>query len=331
MKYNDNGLWKDINIKVADTLPVGTIIPFAGSTLPANYMECDGSAISRIEYASLFAAIGTTYGSGDGSTTFNLPNLKGKVPVGYDSSDNDFDTIGETGGEKTHTLTTDEIPSHKHNTWEGANSSYSLLDSHATGASVSGYGANLNSITAKKMETSSIGGGLAHNNLQPYMVTKYIIKVLDVQAGGVRSETLPIGTEVEFEGNVSDIPAGWEQISEPANILWTNTTPTLDITTRTITLSSSDYDMLEIIYCYSKTNNESISSVRIPKGKSAQLLAIQPANSFSFVGRLMSYNSDTSYTIGEGLLCQGDNNTVTSNTTGCIPLYVIGYKTGLFS
>ena len=63
-------------------------------------MICDGRAVSRSDYSELFAVIGTTYGSGDGSTTFNLPNLKGRVPVGKDSSQTEFDTIGETGGSK---------------------------------------------------------------------------------------------------------------------------------------------------------------------------------------------------------------------------------------
>jgi microcystin-dependent protein len=62
----------------------------------------------------LFAAIGTTYGAGDGSTTFNLPNLKGRVAVGRDAAQTEFDALGETGGAKTHTLTTAEMPSHTH-------------------------------------------------------------------------------------------------------------------------------------------------------------------------------------------------------------------------
>lgn len=81
-------------------IPVGGIVQFAGGSSPANWMLCDGTAISRTTYASLFSVLGTSYGSGDGSTTFNLPNLKGRIPVGRDASQTEFDVLGETGGTK---------------------------------------------------------------------------------------------------------------------------------------------------------------------------------------------------------------------------------------
>ena len=93
-----------------DTLPIGSITAYGKETAPANWLICDGSAVSRTAYADLFAVIGTKYGEGDGSTTFNLPNLKGRVPVGLDGSDTDFKPIGKTGGEKAHTLTVYELP-----------------------------------------------------------------------------------------------------------------------------------------------------------------------------------------------------------------------------
>lgn len=94
--------------------PAGSITQYAGSSAPTGWLLCDGSAVSRTTYSDLFSLISTTYGVGDGSTTFNLPDLKGKIPVGYNSSDGDFDALGETGGAKTHTLTSDEMPSHTH-------------------------------------------------------------------------------------------------------------------------------------------------------------------------------------------------------------------------
>src|SRR5690606_11752046 len=75
---------------------------------------CDGSAVSRTDYADLFEVIGTSYGVGDGSTTFNLPNLQGRVPVGLDTGQTEFNALGKTGGAKTHTLTIDQMPSHSH-------------------------------------------------------------------------------------------------------------------------------------------------------------------------------------------------------------------------
>jgi microcystin-dependent protein len=200
MKYNDNGLWKTLNVKVTDTLPVGTIMPYAGTTIPSNYMKCEGQELSRIEYDILFSAIGTTYGAGDGTTTFNLPNLKGRVITGIDSNDTDFDVLGEKGGEKTHTLTIQEIPSHSHQ----------FLFDQTPGSNIDAVQVGGSSAWAR--DTTSRGGDQPHNIMQPYIVLNYIIKVLDAPATGIRSETLPVGTVIDYEGDT--IPVGWEQIEE---------------------------------------------------------------------------------------------------------------------
>lgn len=201
MKYNDNGLWKTLNVKVTDTLPVGTIIPYAGSTIPSNYMKCEGQALSRIEYDILFSAIGTTYGVGDGTTTFNLPNLKGRVITGLDHTDTSFDTLGEKGGEKTHTLTVEEMPRHSHQAPRGNDANVG----HQTGWFPCDD-------VATEVPIGYTGGNQPHNNLQPYIVLNYIIKVLDAPATGIRSETLPVGTVIDYEGD--NIPVGWEEIEE---------------------------------------------------------------------------------------------------------------------
>lgn len=67
-------------------VPTGAILPYGGATAPTNYLLCDGSAVSRTTYSALFAVLSTNYGVGDGSTTFNLPNLKGRFPLGYSAS-----------------------------------------------------------------------------------------------------------------------------------------------------------------------------------------------------------------------------------------------------
>lgn len=95
-------------------VPIGSVTMFGGSSAPTGWLLCDGSAVSRTTYAALFAVISDSYGVGNGTTTFNLPNLKGRVPVGRDSTDNQFDVLGESGGAKTHTLTSAEMPSHTH-------------------------------------------------------------------------------------------------------------------------------------------------------------------------------------------------------------------------
>lgn len=84
-------------------LPVGAITPYAGASAPAGFLMADGSAVSRTQYSDLFSVIGTAYGAGDGSTTFNLPNMKGSIPVGLDTSQTEFNSLGKVGGSKTNT------------------------------------------------------------------------------------------------------------------------------------------------------------------------------------------------------------------------------------
>lgn len=153
--------------------PVGVINPFGGATAPEGWLLCDGQAISRTDYADLFDVIGTAFGSGDGSTTFNVPDMRGKVPVGFNSSETEFDNLGETGGEKTHTLITSEMPAHNHRitpynqTVNTTGGGYGVTSWQQSGASY-----NLN--------TETVGGGSAHNNLQPYNTVNFIIKAKHV-------------------------------------------------------------------------------------------------------------------------------------------------------
>src|SRR6266576_3216195 len=96
-----------------DIFPSGVILHYAGSAAPTNWLICDGTAVSRSTFAALFAIIGTTYGAGDGSTTFNIPDMRGKIAVGKHTSGT-FQTLGQTGGEENHTLISGEMPVHNH-------------------------------------------------------------------------------------------------------------------------------------------------------------------------------------------------------------------------
>ena len=97
----------------AQAVPAGVISQYAGSEAPGGYLICDGSAVSRTTFSALFTAISTTYGVGNGTTTFNLPNLQNRIPVGR-GADVAFDVLGETGGSKTVTLAEANMAPHTH-------------------------------------------------------------------------------------------------------------------------------------------------------------------------------------------------------------------------
>ena len=150
-----------------DAAPVGAMFDYPSLIPPTGYKICDGSALSRTEYSELFSVIGTTYGSGDGSTTFNLPNRLGRLSIGYNSEDSDFNTLGKTGGSKTHTQTVDEMPSHNHQ----------LLGNNNTGgkAETVPYGSQATGTSMYAIKAT--GGGQAMNIMNPYIVSCPIIKV----------------------------------------------------------------------------------------------------------------------------------------------------------
>ena len=159
-----------------ESLPIGSMIPFGSQeNIPSNWKICDGSAISRETYAELFDVIGTSYGEGDGSTTFNLPDKRGRVSVGLDSNQTEFDTIGKKSGEKTHQLTINEMPSHDHRLTPFVDirqgDGQTNANSGSLGTHLGGY------VSKPNTAVSPTGGDQPHNNLQPYEIDVWIIKV----------------------------------------------------------------------------------------------------------------------------------------------------------
>jgi microcystin-dependent protein len=147
-------------------VPVGGTVQWWTATPPTGWLLCDGSAVSRTTYSDLFGVISTDFGVGDNSTTFNLPNLKGKIPVGQNSSESEFNLIGETGGAKTHALTEAELAAHTH----------TIAKVNALGGVGAGAIVQTALATDGNNTSGSTGSGTAHNNLQPYIVCNYIIR-----------------------------------------------------------------------------------------------------------------------------------------------------------
>lgn len=197
-----------VNVPPSET---GIMKMYAGATIPDDYIICDGRSISRVIYADLFQKIGVTWGAGDGSSTFNVPDMRSRVPAGPDamgsSAANRVTHSGSTAlgaaiGEEQHTLSTGEIPSHNHAltdtghnhgvTDPGHTHTYKQpvnglvltgtsgvnLDVYdaivATGSSTTGVSVNSNTTG---ISIAAAGGGGAHNNMQPTAFFNFIIHI----------------------------------------------------------------------------------------------------------------------------------------------------------
>lgn len=149
--------------KFGGVIPAGSVQAFAGVNIPAGWLKANGATYNTADYPALAAALGET------GTTFNVPQLSGRVIVGATSSDADFN-LGVSGGAKTHTLSVSEMPSHNH----------SIADNKVFGDKSGGFlgsastGKWINTLTG--LSTNDAGGGQAHNNVQPYLALNWIIK-----------------------------------------------------------------------------------------------------------------------------------------------------------
>ena len=155
-----------------DTIPVGAMLDYAGAGIvPSGYLLCDGSPVSRTTYADLFTAIGTTWGVGDGSTTFDLPDSRRRVAVGSGGTGTGTlgNAVGDMGGAETQTLTVAEMPAHSHS-WDYSSTAFN----HPTSDGNIGTGSQLR--IAFNNSTNTTGGNSPHNNLQPSYIIQKIIK-----------------------------------------------------------------------------------------------------------------------------------------------------------
>jgi microcystin-dependent protein len=180
------------NLTGIEGTATGTILPWSTVTPPSGFLECDGTAVSRSTYAALFAVVGTTYGIGDGSTTFNVPNLADNVAVGKSNNK----ALGTTGGANTvtptgnvagstanATLSTAQLASHSHILQSPNNSSApggfnakQISPFNSEAAPVTSSTANTGQTQGHSHNMSANFAGDANSVLQPYLTLIYIIK-----------------------------------------------------------------------------------------------------------------------------------------------------------
>lgn len=182
---NMNKIENELEILDNAKVPIGVGFDFYGTTAPENYMFANGSAISRTTYAELFAIIGTTYGNGDGSTTFNLPDKRERVSVMYKENSTNGTTgatlgiMGAKGGEFKHTQTVSEIATHIHHVKSG---NFPLIDNKSANTDYSNNERTVNfdindTTSTPNVVAQPVGDSTPFNVMQPYLVCNYIIKV----------------------------------------------------------------------------------------------------------------------------------------------------------
>ena len=191
-KYDFDGA----NLTGIEGIPTATIVPWSDSSVPSGFLECNGGAVSRTTYAALFAIIGTTYGAGDGSSTFNVPDLQDNVPVGKSNNKalastggaNTVTSTGNVGGSTANaTLSTAQLASHSHSDFRGSRNPADNLQPGSNTANPSGNWANYFGAVSSNTGSQGSGSGHSHNMsanftgdatsvLQPYLTIIYIIK-----------------------------------------------------------------------------------------------------------------------------------------------------------
>ena len=179
-KYDYTGA----NLTGIEGIPTATIVPWSSSSVPTGFLECNGAAVSRSTYSALFAIVGTTYGAGDGASTFNVPDLQDNVAMGKSGTKalastggaNTVQNSGTIGGSTANaTLSTAQLASHTHTS--GADNSTVGRSGSDAGSAVPGSNSgNAGSGTGHSHNLSATFTGDATSVVQPYLTIIYIIK-----------------------------------------------------------------------------------------------------------------------------------------------------------
>lgn len=199
-EFNDNTKRKNslVNLGLESAIPVGVVLPYAGTSPPSGWLLCTGQLLPiNATYLDLYTAVGTFFG-GDGFTTFGLPDLRGRVVAGRDLNvgaglANRLSTthfgangqnVGQTGGTEAHTLTTAQIPAHSHfvantdatSTLSPLLTASDYLSRHNDAGTRNSYEFHGTATLPTVGKSSDVGSGNSHSSLQPTIILNYIIK-----------------------------------------------------------------------------------------------------------------------------------------------------------
>ena len=182
-KYDFSGA----NLTGIEGIPTGTIVPWSSSSVPTGFLECNGQAVSRSTYSALFAIVSTTYGAGDGASTFNVPDLQDNVAVSKSNNKalastggaNTVQSTGNVGGSTgSHTLVSSEMPAHTHSGGASNVGRYNPTNQPSGQflASAGGSTGSAGSDGGHSHNMSATFTGDSTSVLQPYLTVLYVIK-----------------------------------------------------------------------------------------------------------------------------------------------------------
>lgn len=308
MKYKLNGEWIDVNIKALDSMVIGSIIQFMGTTIPTGWLECNGGTITQSEYPELYALIGGT-----------LPDFRGRVLVGQDTSQTEFDTLGETGGEKKHLLTSAEsgLRSHKHEgiNWQGneTGSENITLNGGGSNGYVLGYQGGASTSQGRSIQTYNVSNYDAlnsHNNLQPYAVVKHIIKA--------KNTTPTMASVVNTQSDSTEDTYSCDYINgKIGEVLWTNLNPAGEFAAQTIQFSGT-YNYYDII---SWVDGVTYETTRVYLNKRTIMQIMEGG----FIRTRYATATSNSVEFSKGTFYQSYSSGADNNYQ-VIPYQIIGYK-----
>jgi len=177
--FNEDGTLTDNFIEEVQSIPTGMILPRASTVEPAGWLTCDGQEHSREDFPILFSVIGTNYGAGNGTTTFNVPDLRDKFLYGKSNSSN----VADTGGEATHVLSATEarpgtlvVNTATMNKCDGGNSTENLHDLTLNSVQIGGHVHDGPDMTNVNIPLGSGGANDPHQNLPPFSRVVFMIK-----------------------------------------------------------------------------------------------------------------------------------------------------------